>query len=51
MRLSALTITTAAAEIRQIAQSQTDRYLIGELSLDAVVQTVKQQADAAIAKG
>lgn len=50
-RLSAQTTTTAAAEIRQIVQSQTDRYLIGEVSLDAVVQTVKQQADAAIAKG
>jgi multiple sugar transport system substrate-binding protein len=51
VRLSAQTTTTAAAEIRQIVQSQTDRHYLGELSLDALVQAVKQQADAAIAKG
>jgi multiple sugar transport system substrate-binding protein len=51
VRLSAQTITTAAAEIRSIVQSQTDRYLIGEVGLDATVEAVKQQADAAIAKG
>ncbi|MGN6759671.1 MAG: extracellular solute-binding protein [Thermomicrobiales bacterium] len=44
------TITVASAEIQKIVQDQTDRCLIGEISVDQWVQTVKQQADAAIAK-
>jgi multiple sugar transport system substrate-binding protein len=42
------TITTASAQITQIVQQQSDRYLIGEITLDQWVETVKGQADAAI---
>ncbi|MGH2561573.1 MAG: extracellular solute-binding protein [Thermomicrobiales bacterium] len=41
-------VTTAAAEIQQIYQAVTDRYLIGEITIDECVETVKQQADDAI---
>jgi multiple sugar transport system substrate-binding protein len=43
-------ITVASAEIQKIVQDQTDRCLIGEISVDQWVQTVKQQADDAIKK-
>jgi multiple sugar transport system substrate-binding protein len=42
------TVTTAAAEIQQIQQSETDRFLIGEISIDEWVSSVKEQADEAI---
>jgi multiple sugar transport system substrate-binding protein len=50
MRLANPTITTAAAQITQIQQAQTDRYFIGEVSLDQCIQTIKQQSDDAIQK-
>lgn len=43
------TITTAGAEIEQIVQQMTDRYLIGEIDIAECVTEVKRQADAAIA--
>ena len=43
------TITVAGAEIDQIVQQTTDRYLIGEIDLDECVSEVKTQADEAIA--
>jgi multiple sugar transport system substrate-binding protein len=42
------TITTAGAAIDQLVTQQTDRCLIGEITVDQWVTTVKQQADAAI---
>ncbi len=50
IKLVTNTITTAGAEITQIVQSQTDRCLIGEITVDQWVATVKQQCDAAIKK-
>ncbi|WP_201382461.1 extracellular solute-binding protein [Ktedonobacter sp. SOSP1-52] len=44
------TITVAGAQITQITQSQTDRCLIGEISPNQWVSTVKQQCDDAIKK-
>lgn len=42
------TITIASAEIQQIYQQETDRFLIDEIDLDEWVTTVKEQADGAI---
>ena len=47
-KYSVPTISTAAAQITKIAQDQTDRYLIGEITIDQWTSTVKQQSDAAI---
>ena len=43
------TITTGISQIAQIWQSETDKCLIGESSVDDCLATIKQQADAAIA--
>jgi hypothetical protein len=43
------TITKGAAEITQIIQGLTDRYLIGEIGIDEWVTEAKTQSDAAIA--
>ncbi|MBO0791666.1 MAG: extracellular solute-binding protein [Ktedonobacteraceae bacterium] len=44
------TISTAAAELAKIQQSEIDRYLVGEISLDQCINDMKQQADDAIKK-
>jgi multiple sugar transport system substrate-binding protein len=44
------TETRGSAEIQKIAAQQTDRFLIGEITADQWVTTVKQQADEAIKK-
>jgi multiple sugar transport system substrate-binding protein len=44
------TITTGSAEISQIVQGNTDRFLIGELSLDEWVTETKTASDEAIAR-
>lgn len=44
------TITTGSAEISQIAQGNSDRYLIGELTIEEWVTKTKTQADEAIAR-
>ncbi len=49
-KLSLPTYSTASAEIAKIMQTETDRYLIGEISLDQCINEMKQQADAAIQK-
>jgi multiple sugar transport system substrate-binding protein len=49
-RLVTDTITTGSAEISQIVQGNTDRYLIGELSLEEWVAETTTQADEAIAR-
>lgn len=43
------TITKGSAEISQIIQGLTDRYLIGEITIDEWVTEAKTQSDAAIA--
>jgi multiple sugar transport system substrate-binding protein len=43
------TITKASAEISQIIQGLTDRYLIGEIEIEEWVTEAKSQSDAAIA--
>ena len=43
------TVTRGIAQIQQIWQAETDRFLIGETELDETLTTIKQQADAAIA--
>lgn len=45
------TITTGSAEIQKDVQAQTDRYFIGEITIDQLISTVQQQANAAIQKG
>lgn len=47
-RLVTDTITRGAAEITQIWQQQSDRYLIGEISIDECLAELKEQADTAI---
>jgi len=42
------TITAGAAAIRSLVQAQTDRYLLGEISIDELVATIQSQANAAI---
>ncbi len=44
------TITTGSAEIQQIAQGTSDRYLIGELTIEEWVTETKTQADEVIAR-
>jgi len=44
------TITTGSAEISQIVQGNSDRYLIGEIAIDEWVTETKSQADEAIAR-
>jgi multiple sugar transport system substrate-binding protein len=44
------TITTGSAEISQIVQGNSDRYLIGEISIEEWVTETKTQADEAIAR-
>lgn len=51
MKIPVDTIYTAATEIDQIVEKQTDQVLLGDLTVDQWVTTVKQQADAAIKKG
>ncbi|HEV2528801.1 MAG TPA: ABC transporter substrate-binding protein [Thermomicrobiales bacterium] len=43
------TKTAGIAQISQIWQAETDRYLIGETDLDETLATLKEQSDAAIA--
>jgi multiple sugar transport system substrate-binding protein len=49
IRLVNDTITTASTEIQDLIDGLTDRYLIGEISLDQWVDQAKTKADAAIA--
>jgi multiple sugar transport system substrate-binding protein len=46
--LTSDTITIAGAEIEQIVQQLTDRYLIGEIDIDECMSEMKRQADEAI---
>lgn len=48
-RLFTDTITTAGAQVAQIYQQVSDRYLIGEIEIDEAIEEMKTQADAAIA--
>lgn len=48
MRIPTDTITTASAQIQQVYQSLSDRYLIGEIDIEECVTEMKRQADAAI---
>jgi len=47
--LTSDTVLVAGAEIQQIVQQTTDRYLIGEIDIDQCVTEIKTQADEAIA--
>jgi multiple sugar transport system substrate-binding protein len=47
--LTSDTVLVAGAEIQQLVQQTTDRYLIGEIDIDACVNEIKTQADEAIA--
>lgn len=49
IRLVTDTITTGSAQIAQIYQQVSDRYLIGEIELDEAIEEMKTQADQAIA--
>lgn len=44
------TFSVASAEISKLMQTETDRYLVNEVSLDECMSSIKQQADAAITK-
>ncbi|NLA57674.1 MAG: extracellular solute-binding protein [Firmicutes bacterium] len=48
MMMSYDTITTAAAQIQQIVQEETDTFLIGEQGLDQMLSSMKRRADSAI---
>jgi multiple sugar transport system substrate-binding protein len=50
VRIPTDTITVASAQIQQIYQQEADRYLIGEISLDEALTSIKEQADEAIAE-
>lgn len=43
------TVLVAGAEIQQIVQGTSDRYLIGEIDIDACIDEIKSKADEAIA--
>lgn len=49
LRLVTDTITSGSAQIDQIYQQVTDRYLIGEIELDEAIEELKTEADQAIA--
>lgn len=50
VRIPTDTITVASAQIQQIYQQESDRYLIGEVALDECLASIKEQADQAIAE-
>lgn len=50
VRIPTDTITVASAQIQQIYQQESDRYLIGEVELDECLASIKEQADQAIAE-
>ncbi len=49
LRYASDTVTQGIAQIAQIWQAETDRFLIGETDLDETLTSIKEQADAAIA--
>ncbi len=50
VRIPTDTITVASAQIQQIYQQESDRFLIGEVDIDETLTSIKEQADEAIAE-